>query len=954
MEVPHPVQLTTLVETESGAERFRLNQNIWAEMQSADRLQKSKVAVISVAGAFRKGKSFLLNFFLRFLKAASCGDASQWLRSDERLSDGFHWRSGSERDTTGILIWSEPFFIRKPDGQEVAVLLMDTQGTFDHQSTQQDCTSIFAFSTLLSSVQIFNISQNIQETDLQHLRLFVEFASIASDSQDSVLQHLWFLIRDWQYPDEYEFGVEGGRQYLDKVLECDPKKPMENLELRQGIRKFFENTSCCLLPHPGFAVTRKDFHGELDKISPEFLAEIDKLAARILSPECLASKAVNGRALTGSELITFAEVYYEAFRSGRLPSSRTILSATVDLTNLAVSKASKELFEQKVASRVDPAAAVTDEEFESLLGAATLEALAYFDKNCMQKSSEATADCRAGLEEDLQQHPTETTATAIQLIIPDEKNTGFSLNPKISAQVKDLDRMLKAKIAIICVAGAFRKGKSFLLNFFLRYLTALVSGNTEDWINSDDHHRSGFHWKSGSKRDTTGILLWSQPFFIRKPDGQEVAVLLMDTQGTFDHQTTQQDCTTIFAFSTLLSSVQIFNLSQNISEADLQNLRLFVEFAALAKSSEGKALQHLWFLIRDWQFPDEHQYGEEGGSEYLSTVLDCSADRPQENKELREGIKKHFEKASCYLLPHPGKAVRDSKFTGDVQRLETEFVEEIESFVEKIAAPENITVKKVNGNELSGSELIDFMEVYFEAFSSGRMPTPSSVFSATVEMVNMTAASNSKRLFEDKVKSFLDPAKSDEEFQAAVDEASKEALDAFNSKCMESDSSEVRKAKKKLQDDLTELKDKAVLNRQLRSEKLTAEKKSDLLKGEMEGLKQQTQDRQKQMQEMEATFKTTIEQIKSESISKEEMERKLQEEALKQDVARIKMEEKNNELRRQISQMQTMSAQSSAAQIELINLKIENARLEERERMRCESIRHEAAAAPRGGGCSIQ
>ncbi|PAA49902.1 hypothetical protein BOX15_Mlig021448g3 [Macrostomum lignano] len=550
--------------------------------------------------------------------------------------------------------------------------------------------------------------------------------------------------------------------------------------------------------------------------------------------------------------------------------------------------------------------------------------------------------------------PTETTATAIQLIIPDEKNTGFSLNPKISAQVKDLDRMLKAKIAIICVAGAFRKGKSFLLNFFLRYLTALVSGNTEDWINSDDHHRSGFHWKSGSKRDTTGILLWSQPFFIRKPDGQEVAVLLMDTQGTFDHQTTQQDCTTIFAFSTLLSSVQIFNLSQNISEADLQNLRLFVEFAALAKSSEGKALQHLWFLIRDWQFPDEHQYGEEGGSEYLSTVLDCSADRPQENKELREGIKKHFEKASCYLLPHPGKAVRDSKFTGDVQRLETEFVEEIESFVEKIAAPENITVKKVNGNELSGSELIDFMEVYFEAFSSGRMPTPSSVFSATVEMVNMTAASNSKRLFEDKVKSFLDPAKSDEEFQAAVDEASKEALDAFNSKCMESDSSEVRKAKKKLQDDLTELKDKAVLNRQLRSEKLTAEKKSDLLKGEMEGLKQQTQDRQKQMQEMEATFKTTIEQIKSESISKEEMERKLQEEALKQDVARIKMEEKNNELRRQISQMQTMSAQSSAAQIELINLKIENARLEERERMRCESIRHEAAAAPRGGGCSIQ
>lgn len=52
-------------------------------------------------------------------------------------------------------------------------------------------------------------------------------------------------------------------------------------------------------------------------------------------------------------------------------------------------------------------------------------------------------------------------------------------------------------MCVISVAGAFRKGKSFLLNFFLRYL----GSNEEDrqsgeWINSSDL-LSGFKWRGG-------------------------------------------------------------------------------------------------------------------------------------------------------------------------------------------------------------------------------------------------------------------------------------------------------------------------------------------------------------------------------------------------------------------------------------------------------------------------
>lgn len=48
---------------------------------------------------------------------------------------------------------------------------MDTQGTFDSESTVKDNATVFAFSTMLSSVQIYNLSQNIEEDDLQHLQV---------------------------------------------------------------------------------------------------------------------------------------------------------------------------------------------------------------------------------------------------------------------------------------------------------------------------------------------------------------------------------------------------------------------------------------------------------------------------------------------------------------------------------------------------------------------------------------------------------------------------------------------------------------------------------------------------------------------------------------------------------------------------------------------------------------
>ena len=51
--------------------------------------------------------------------------------------------------------------------------MLDTQGAFDSQSTVKDCATIFALSTMTSSIQVYNIFHNIQEDDLQHLQVVI-------------------------------------------------------------------------------------------------------------------------------------------------------------------------------------------------------------------------------------------------------------------------------------------------------------------------------------------------------------------------------------------------------------------------------------------------------------------------------------------------------------------------------------------------------------------------------------------------------------------------------------------------------------------------------------------------------------------------------------------------------------------------------------------------------------
>ncbi|XP_009440586.1 atlastin-2 isoform X7 [Pan troglodytes] len=308
MKKPCPVQIVLAHEDDHN---FELDEEALEQILLQEHIRDLNIVVVSVAGAFRKGKSFLLDFMLRYMYNK---DSQSWIGGNNEPLTGFTWRGGCERETTGIQVWNEVFVIDRPNGTKVAVLLMDTQGAFDSQSTIKDCATVFALSTMTSSVQVYNLSQNIQEDDLQHLQLFTEYGRLAMEEiYQKPFQTLMFLIRDWSYPYEHSYGLEGGKQFLEKRLQVKQNQHEELQNVRKHIHNCFSNLGCFLLPHPGLKVaTNPSFDGRLKDIDEDFKRELRNLVPLLLAPENLVEKEISGSKVTCRDLVEYFKATAEA------------------------------------------------------------------------------------------------------------------------------------------------------------------------------------------------------------------------------------------------------------------------------------------------------------------------------------------------------------------------------------------------------------------------------------------------------------------------------------------------------------------------------------------------------------------------------------------------------------------------------------------------------------------
>ncbi|XP_036842295.1 atlastin-2 isoform X3 [Oncorhynchus mykiss] len=368
------------------------------------------------------------------------------------------------------------------------------------------------------------------------------------------------------------------------------------------------------------------------------------------------------------------------------------------------------------------------------------------DEEWEQAPELTAADQSPVKEQPVEEVVVEEKARPIQIVLAHEDDHKFELDTAALEKLLLQEDVRDLNVVVVSVAGAFRKGKSFLLDFMLRYMLNQQQEQSDSWVGADDEPLTGFSWRGGCERETTGIQVWSQVFVVNKPDGSKVAVLLVDTQGAFDSQSTIKDCATVFALSTMTSSVQVYNLSQNIQEDDLQHLQLFTEYGRLAlEEIYLKPFQSLMFLIRDWSYPYEHNYGLEGGKRFLEKRLQVKQNQHEELQTVRKHIHSCFSNIGCFLLPHPGlKVATNPMFDGRLKDIDDDFKEALGNLVPLLLAPENLVEKEIGGAKVTCRDLVEYFKAYIKIYQGEELPHPKSMLQATAEANNLTAVAGGK------------------------------------------------------------------------------------------------------------------------------------------------------------------------------------------------------------------
>ncbi|CAL8145537.1 unnamed protein product [Orchesella dallaii] len=310
------------------------------------------ICVICICGPSRKGKSFILGYMIRYYEAL---EKEQWDWMDHsnprKPLTGFQFENRVAPLTKGIWIWSRPFIVPSTsNGKPVAVLLVDTQGTGDEYTTESEMTTIVSLSLLFSSKMIFNFFTLLDEKTLGAFDTYIQYGLLAKEKDDEEerkpFQNILFLIRDWNCPDDFHYGLEGGQEFLGELLKLKNGQPKEAQRVRTSIKDCFEEINCFLMPHIGRKALTPSFTGSVSELDKEFAEYLEDFVGNYLDPKNLVIKQILGSELTAPEFKSYLESYVKIFNSDQLPKAICVWDATVEAT-------SRNLIDKALKSYVD-------------------------------------------------------------------------------------------------------------------------------------------------------------------------------------------------------------------------------------------------------------------------------------------------------------------------------------------------------------------------------------------------------------------------------------------------------------------------------------------------------------------------------------------------------------------------------------------------------------------------
>ncbi|ODM96571.1 Atlastin [Orchesella cincta] len=324
------------------------------------------VALISINGKQRSGKSFLANQFIKYLKFRDEGDTA-WL--DKNLKSDFEWRDDLERVTSGIQVWHEPLYA-KFNGKEIGVIVMDTQGLHDKNTSSQGNSIIFGISVLLSSVFIYN-EKHLADDSLQYLQTYLEYAKFATGGKNDgsptperlTFQKLIFLMRDFQtggckhgYYDDNTCPPDQTKNLKQSIFELSPDMHTEAKDTRSGIENCFEDRGVYAMSSPGLKLPNMAEFKQSKDWEPQFRSSVVDFVTKFFSPEALfaSTKRVFGQVVTAEQLKAYVSKWVQLIQETEgTVGSKTIFDTTAEMFYNNKIEESLEEYKTKMKDNLD-------------------------------------------------------------------------------------------------------------------------------------------------------------------------------------------------------------------------------------------------------------------------------------------------------------------------------------------------------------------------------------------------------------------------------------------------------------------------------------------------------------------------------------------------------------------------------------------------------------------------
>ena len=283
-------------------------------------------------------------------------------------------------------------------------------------------------------------------------------------------------------------------------------------------------------------------------------------------------------------------------------------------------------------------------------------------------------------------------------------------------------RKIKDKFGVISIAGPARTGKSLLLNLLTK--------------------KNIFEVGSRVQACTQGI--WITPI-----QTSNKLILLMDSEGCKSVEKTGTFDAKLFSLLILMSSIFVYNSKGVIDENSISQLTLATHLSEmisfnLSESEDqestkarisSSAPKFIW-LLRDFHLLlQDLEENSISPKQYMESVLGMDkyhGRNGQKTAKIREKFLEIFEDRTCFTLPRPADQESDLERLNTLPRssLRPKFLKAF-SQIESLLL-ENCPLKRINGVEINGLHLLNFMEEIVKSLNEGIMPNIHTVWSEVI------------------------------------------------------------------------------------------------------------------------------------------------------------------------------------------------------------------------------